>query len=161
MEKPQFDPDVMRDRLVVLIMTFFYTGKFPGIPGTVGSLAGLLLFWALNGHPHIRLGIFLILAICGVGLGARAEKIFGKKDPHPVVIDEVVGIYPAFVMAPPDILAIALGFLIYRIFDITKPFPMRRLERLPAGWGIMADDFLGGIYTALVLRVLFLLNILR
>jgi phosphatidylglycerophosphatase A len=152
----------MKDSFVVLVLTFFYTGKTPKIPGTIGSLAGLLLFWALDGHPFVRGGVFAAFALCGVCLGARAEKIFRAKDPRPVVIDEVVGIFPAFILLPPDMVIISIGFVVYRFLDIFKPFPMRRLERLPAGWGIMADDVAGGILTAALMQLAFILsNILR
>lgn len=151
----------MRDRFVVLVTTFFYVGRIPWAPGTCGSAAGLLLFWALDGAPLVRAGVFLFLLAVGLIWGGRAEKIFHKKDPSCVVIDEVVGIFPAFFLMPPSLSVVVIGFIVYRIVDITKPFPMRRLERLPAGWGIMADDLMGGVTTWALLWVLVASNVLR
>ncbi len=161
LEKQALDQEPMKDNIIVLFETFFYVGKIPWASGTWGSAAGLLLFWALASQPLLCAGVFLILTLAGLVLGSSAERIFGRKDPHPVVIDEVAGIFPAFFMMPPSFAVIAAGFVIYRALDVLKPLFIRRLERLPGGWGIMADDLACGLCVQAILRILFVLNILR
>ena len=104
---------------------------------------------------------FLLIAGIGFFSAGRAEKIFGKKDPHEIVIDEVTGIFLAFFLIPLGVTNIVTGFILYRILDITKPFPIRKLECLPGSYGIMADDLLCGLYTNLILQVFLKLNILH
>lgn len=141
--------------LVKLVSTFFYVGEFPFAPGTAGSFAGLLLFLAVFNHPWVGGVFFAVICFLGFLTGGEAEKIFGKKDPSQVVIDEVAGIFIVFFMIPLDWVVIVIGFILYRVLDIVKPFPARRLEKLPGGYGIMLDDILCGIYANIILRVLF------
>lgn len=140
---------------IKLIVTFFYAGEFPFAPGTVGSFIGLLLFLAVFGHPWLAGVIFAVICVLGFCVSGKAEEIFGKKDPSQVVIDEVAGIYFAFFMIPLDWVVLLVGFVLYRLLDIVKPFGVRRLERLKGGYGIMLDDILCGIYTNLILRLFF------
>ena len=135
-----------------LVATFFYVGKFPFAPGTAGSFAGLLIYLSLLDHPWPRALVFVLITILGFISAGRAEKIFGVKDPKPVVIDEVAGIFIVYFGLPPRGAIFLLGFLIYRFLDVIKPFPARRLERLEGSWGIMMDDLLVAVYTNLILR---------
>lgn len=151
----------MRDRLARIISTFFYCGEFPWAPGTVGSLAGLLLYIGVAHSPVLLWGIFSSLCVTGFFAANRAEAIFGKKDPRPVVIDEVCGIFLAFFLVPLTWENIVAGFVFYRLFDIFKPFPARRLEKLPGAWGIMADDILCGLYTNALLHLLMKYGVLK
>lgn len=84
---------------------------------------------------------------------AHAQTTAGKIDPQEVVIDEVVGMAVTLAFVPLDLKTIGLGFLLFRIFDVAKPFPVRRFEKLPGGWGIVMDDVMAGIYANLCLRV--------
>ena len=84
---------------------------------------------------------------------AHAQTTAGKIDPQEVVIDEVVGMAVTLALVPLDLKTIGLGFLLFRIFDVAKPFPVRRFEKLPGGWGIVMDDVMAGIYANLCLRV--------
>lgn len=143
-------------RLDELIATFFYVGKFPFAPGTAGSFAGLLLFLSVLDKPALQVLLFVLLTALGFFSAGRAERIFGKKDPKPVVIDEVAGIFIAFFGIPAHGLVFLSGFLLYRLLDIIKPFPARRLERLEGSAGIMLDDLLCAVYTNLILRALVL-----
>ncbi len=140
------------DRLIKLISTFFYLGEVPFAPGTVGSLAGVLLFLAAADHMWVYAALFTLIACAGFLVAGRAEKIFGKKDPHEIVIDEVAGVAIVFFMIPPHWVNIIIGFILYRALDIFKPFPIRRLEGLKGGFGIMADDLACGIYANLILQ---------
>lgn len=144
-------------RLAVFIATVGYCGYFPIAPGTVGSAAGLL-FYALvwwSGSPVVEVGMILGLFAAGVWAGTTAERYFGGVDPGPIVMDEVVGMLITLAFIPnlgwSGVLA---GFLLFRIFDVIKPFPAGRFEQLHGGLGVMADDAMAAIYANLSLRAL-------
>ena len=141
-------------RLAILISTAGFLGYAPIAPGTVGSLAGLALWVAVRaaGTPGLELAI--ILAVTGVGVwsSAVAERHFRTTDPGPVVIDEVAGMLVTLAFTGPNWTGALAGFFVFRLFDIVKPYPASRLERLPGGVGIMADDLMVGVYANLVLR---------
>lgn len=136
-----------------MIATFFYTGEVPFAPGSVASFVSILLFLSLYEQPVANFLVYFFLFALGFFTAGPAEQIFGKKDPRPVVIDEAASIYLVFLMVPVTVWTLALGFLSFRFFDIIKPFPARRLERLEGGFGIMADDIICGIYANLFLRL--------
>jgi phosphatidylglycerophosphatase A len=137
-------------------------GLMPIAPGTVGSLEGvviLLAVLALHLAPSVSLLVLVILNVIvfavGVWASTRTCEITGLKDPGIVVIDEVSGqlialtplaLWPSFSVA-----AVVAGFILFRLFDIFKPYPIRKLEHLHAGLGVMADDVLAGIYAAVLL----------
>ena len=127
-------------------------GYSPFAPGTVGSLAGLVLWAVLPGS--IPAQIIAIVASFGIGVWAAsaAERHFGTTDPGVVVIDEVMGMLTTLFLIPVGWPGAVLGFLWFRIFDVIKPYPANRLERLPGGAGVMADDLMAGIYANLALR---------
>ena len=143
----------------VWIGTVAGAGYFPYAPGTVGSAVGIGLVAAIGAIPVAQawraillgLGAGAVFAV-GVWSAGRCEKFFGRMDPGQVVIDEVVGQAVAFLLAPHTSWKLLLaGFALFRLFDITKPFPASRAERLPAGWGIMVDDVVAGIYAMVVM----------
>lgn len=143
-----------RPGTAVWIATFGGTGYFPVAPGTAGAAVGVLIVWAIAHVPVSRLevsaiilGVALVLTAVGIWASGRAEKYFGRLDPGPVVIDEVVGQMITLLLRPdaPWKWLIA-GFLLFRVFDTTKPFPARRAEHAPGGWGIMLDDVVAGCY---------------
>jgi len=136
------------------IATFFGAGLGKPGPGTYGSVAALLL-WALAGIGlHVSQQLLLILLIAGIFfsicLGVPAATIAaresGRHDPGFVVIDEVAGQWITLLFSPADWRHGLIALILFRLFDITKPFPVRRLERLPAGWGIVFDDVAAGLY---------------
>ena len=139
---------------VKLLATFFYLGEIPPAPGTLGSFAGLLLFLSTAHRPWLCVLFFVIVTVLGFFSAGRAEKIFGKKDPRQVVIDEVAGMFLVYFMVPLNGMNLLSGFLLYRALDIIKPFPARRLECLPGSLGIMSDDLLCGLYSNLILQIL-------
>ncbi|HAJ57160.1 MAG TPA: phosphatidylglycerophosphatase A [Candidatus Omnitrophica bacterium] len=149
------------DRLVKLFATFFYLGELPVMPGTVASLAGLLLYVAISGWPQVVAVVFIAILILGFFSAGRAEKLFGKKDAHQIVIDEVAGIFLVFIGLPITPLCLVAGFLVFRALDIVKPFPVGRVEKLAGSLGIMADDLVCGLFTNIVLQSLFNLNVLK
>ncbi len=141
----------------MLIATGFYSGYLPKAPGTWGSLVGLLLFFLLHTldlqiYLAVVAGIFLI----GTFAAGEAEKIMDHQDPGLVVIDEIVGILITMIAIPATPLAMALGFILFRFFDILKPFPVNFFDqRFHGGLGIMLDDVMAGIYSLIILQILF------
>jgi phosphatidylglycerophosphatase A len=144
-------------RLAVFIATFVYTGFFPLAPGTVGSLAGLAVHGLMvQFGAGVALAGVAIVILYGLGVWAAAiaERHFGGIDPGPIVIDEVVGMLITLFLVPVSVTGAFMGLLLFRIFDIVKPFPAARLERFHGGFGVMSDDAMAGIYANLVLRIL-------
>jgi phosphatidylglycerophosphatase A len=142
-------------RLAVFVATFVYAGLFPIAPGTVGSVAGLLVYGLLvQLGGGVLLESVVIVAVFGLGVwaAAAAERHFGSTDPGPVVIDEVLGMLITLFLVPVSLSGAIIGLLLFRVFDIVKPFPAGRLERLHGGFGVMSDDAMAGIYANLLLR---------
>jgi len=155
---------VAKDRrsLSTWIATGLGAGYSPLAPGTAGSALGLALVVAFRqtSLKPLWLGVTLaafagLLFLVGVWSAGKAEKVFGRIDPGQVVIDEVAGQIITF-LATPRVTwkGLLAGFIIFRLFDIVKPFPARRAERFPGGWGIMMDDLIAGLYSLLVLVIL-------
>ena len=150
--------------VATLLATWFGCGFSPAAPGTVGSLAALVIAWLLHYccqwsplHFALLAGALLVPAVWSAGTVARAR---GNKDPQMVVVDEVVGQWLALAgVVSWNWKAWTLALLLFRIFDITKPFPLRRLEHLPGGTGIVMDDVGAGVYTGLVLYALAWFNL--
>jgi phosphatidylglycerophosphatase A len=143
-------------RFAVFLATVAYCGYFPIAPGTVGSAAGLvvylLVWWTRS--PVVEVGLIVGTFVVGTWAATHAERFFGGIDPGPVVIDEVLGMLITLAFIPAGWQAALAGFVLFRIFDVIKPFPANRLEKLHGGFGIMADDAMAGVYANLVLRLL-------
>jgi phosphatidylglycerophosphatase A len=143
-------------RLAVFLATAGYCGYFPIAPGTVGSAAGLLVYlvvwWA--GSPIVEIALIALTFAAGTWAATHAERFFGGIDPGPVVIDEVLGMLVTLAFVPAGWSAVLTGFVLFRVFDVIKPFPADRLEKLHGGFGIMADDAMAGVYANLSLRAL-------
>ena len=148
--------------LVNTLATVGGVGYLPGAPGTAGSLVGLLLgFLTTPGlkdsppYPFALLAAVVGGFFLGVASSGEAERLFGLHDPSCVVIDECVGMWAVMVAVPitrvPFLAVVA--FVLFRVFDIVKPPPLKRLARLPGGWGIMLDDLGASAYTVGVLGV--------
>jgi phosphatidylglycerophosphatase A len=151
------------DRLALLIATGLGLGYAPLAPGTFGSFMGIFLILLLSrlewkGGHRVALYLVIVGVISAVGIWAasRAESIFERKDPPQVVIDEIVGQLLTFglIFRNPRFLLLLIGFLFFRLFDIVKPFPIRKLEKAPLGFGIILDDLVAGFYASLVVFVL-------
>ncbi len=155
-------------RVTTLVATWFGAGFLPIAPGTWGSLVTLpiahvvALVWGVWGLAGFALGVALI----GIHAAGETARLRGEKDPSAVVVDEVAGqaiaLLPVYALVPPGATLLRIGtalvaFLLFRILDVWKPGPIGALERLPGGWGIMADDLLGGaVAAAMVAAGLFL-----
>ena len=132
----------------------FYTGFSPIASGTVGSFAALLIYYIPGfENLYIILPFTLVFFSYGVYLGNKFEKIYGK-DPSECTIDEVVGTWISLILLPKTVIISLLTFFIWRILDIIKPQPAKRVEKMQGGWGIMMDDVICGIYTLLIMHLL-------
>ena len=142
-------------RLAVFLATVANCGYFPIAPGTVGSAAGLIVYllvwWTRS--PGVEVGLIIVTFAVGTWAATRAERYFGAIDPGPVVIDEVLGMLVTLAFIPVGVSGAVAGFVLFRVFDVIKPFPANRLEKLHGGLGIMADDFAAGVYANLFLRI--------
>ena len=140
------------ERLIVFVALGCGLGLAPYAPGTFGSLAGPPLAWGIQQLPEwaqwlAPFACFLVgVPICGI-----AARRLGLKDPGAVVFDEIAAFSVVFLVVKINLLTGILGFALFRIFDISKPWPAGRLERLPGGWGIMADDFAAAAYAGGIL----------
>jgi phosphatidylglycerophosphatase A len=129
-------------------------GYVPVAPGSVASALTVLVLWLVPFSRVAVLGFFGAVTIVGIWAAHRAEDLWGAKDPHAIVIDEVAGMTLAVLAFPLTVPVLAVGFLLFRVFDVVKPFPARLSERLPGGVGVMADDLVAGLYALLVLALL-------
>jgi len=142
--------------LARVIATVFGLGYAPKGPGTVGSLGALLIAWLVSTYAGVGplwfAALAAVLAIPGIWAAGVVTKEIGRKDPQIVVVDEVVGQWLALAGASHlNWKSWLAAFALFRLFDIWKPPPVRQLERLPTGVGIVADDAMAGLYAALVL----------
>ncbi|MFN0088075.1 MAG: phosphatidylglycerophosphatase A [Blastocatellia bacterium] len=158
------------DALAVFLATGFGAGFMPFGPGTFGSMVGLLIAYGLIaafGRDVVLLQnsilvIGAVLAAIGIWSGTRAEQIFGRKDAGQVVMDEVCGQVITFAFIGPYLARLGsqwrwwmiAGFVLFRLFDVFKPYPIDRLQDLEGGIGVMMDDVVAGIYAAMVLSFL-------
>jgi phosphatidylglycerophosphatase A len=141
-------------RLALFISTFGYVGYAPLAPGTFGSAAGLAVFYAVRstGSVTVELTAIVVLFAVGIWSGTVAEHHFGGVDPGPIVLDEVVGMLITLCLLPVNGVGTFVGFLVFRVLDVIKPFPSARFEKLPGGLGVMADDGMAAIYGNLLMR---------
>jgi phosphatidylglycerophosphatase A len=146
-------------RLGLFISTCGYLGYVPVAPGTFGSAAGLLVYAAVrwSGSSAFELAVIVLLFAVGVWSSGVAERHFGGVDPAPVILDEVVGMLITLAFIPVSIPGAIVGFLLFRLFDVVKPWPANRLEALHGGLGIMADDAMAGVYGNVAMRLLVIL----
>lgn len=148
------------DRLCVLLATGLGLGRVPKAPGTIGTLGGIPLAWGIAQLPGLGSQTLVIVGVCLVGIPIctrAARALGGAKDPGSIVLDEIASL-PITLWSLPcdDWRVLALGFALHRLFDITKPPPAAQLEQLPEGLGIMADDWIAGLYSHLLLRLILL-----
>ena len=135
-----------------------FSGRFPVAPGTAGTLVGVLLYWCMKGLSPAWYGCLLLLIILiGTWVAGRAEVLLGRKDSPSIVIDEIGGYLTALFLVPIGWGFVAAGFLLFRAFDILKPYPLKRFEKAPGGIGVMLDDLGAGVYMNLVLQAAVLL----
>ena len=125
------------------------------MPGTIGSLGGLIVYSIVRFNDILYAFSILFLFTLGVLFAGEAEKVYKRKDPAMIVIDEACGMLLALFFVPFSLYSVILGFFLFRIFDILKPPPARRLERLTGSLGIMFDDIVAALYTNIILQIVF------
>lgn len=148
-----------------LISTGLGVGYFPIAPGTMGTLAAVVVFWFC---PQVS--IFQLILIClgltaiGIYSASITEKEMQNKagsdelhDPGIIVIDEIVGMFVALIAIPKTLNFVIAAFILFRIFDIAKPFPIKKIEKLPSGWGIILDDVAAGLFANIILQIVIII----
>jgi len=144
------------NQLIMALATGLYVGKIPKAPGTWGSLAALLPWFFIKDLPmQAYLLLLVVVFVVGFFVSGSAEKIIDTPDAGCIVIDEILGMFITLIAAPEHPLAWILGFILFRIFDIWKPFPVSWFDqRIHGGIGIMMDDVVAGVYALGVLQLL-------
>jgi phosphatidylglycerophosphatase A len=133
-----------------VLASVFGAGYAPVASGTVGSFVTVVAIWLLPVTPWRILVALVAVTVVGIWAGSRVERALGRKDPGVIVIDEVAGMLLSVILLPPTIPVLVTAFLLFRLFDIWKPFPARESQVLTGGLGVMVDDLIAGFY-ALVL----------
>jgi len=135
-----------------VLASVFGAGYAPVASGTVGSFVTVVAIWLLPLTP-LRIAVALVVVILvGIWAGSRVERVLGKKDPGVIVIDEVAGMLLSVILLPRTIPVLITAFLLFRLFDIWKPFPARESQALTGGMGVMVDDLIAGFYTLILIK---------
>lgn len=141
------------------IATLGFVGYLPIAPGTFGTFAALLFFVLVKPSLPVHVLLIILGTVLGTIASSRAEEVLNEKDSCHIVIDEFAGYALSLLLLPYTLLSLVLSFLLFRVFDILKPFPIRWIDRtVPGGTGIMADDLLAGMYTNMVMHAWILLT---
>ncbi len=164
-----------RPSLTRFLATGFYSGLSPKAPGTCGTAVAVFCAWLiLNFFPlmsqPLNWGLFIIaFTLLAISVSSREVSEICKlgsskmsadgEDPQIIVIDEMAGYFAALCGVPFSLVNLGLAFVLFRIFDIFKPFPIKRVEKLPRGWGIVGDDILAGVFANFVLKAILYLSI--
>ncbi len=143
------------DKFVIFVATAGYLGFFPVAPGTVGTLAGIFFNFLFS---SFSLGVYLLstaaLFVFGAWIAERAEIVFRRRDSPKIVIDEIVGFLITMILIPFSLGAAFAGFIFFRLFDIIKPFPARKIDReMKGGWAVILDDAVAGLYANLLMHL--------
>jgi phosphatidylglycerophosphatase A len=144
--------------MAIVLATGFGSGYFPVIPGTAGSLVAIPISLLLNRlsavAPWLAFSLLVVAVFYAIKISSITAEIMHSKDPQIIVIDEIVGFMVANFLVPLRLAPLTLSFVLFRIFDIAKVFPARKLEMLPGGSGIVLDDVLAGFYTLVIVQTL-------
>lgn len=143
----------IRKIIIKTLSTFFYIGYLPLIPGTFGSLVGVLIFYLIKDNVLMYRLATLLLIVIGFLVTGEAEKIMEQKDAKYIVIDEVSGMLLSLMFIPYDIKLVIIAFFLFRLLDTLKPYPAGVLQDLKGSRGVMGDDIIAGLYTNIILQV--------
>ena len=145
--------------LIALLATGLGSGMLRPFPGSWGSIPALFLAWGLArlGNPWLFAASTLAMIAASVGISTAAERLFGH-DSRCIVIDEWAGVFVSFLGLPAHWHTMIPVFVLFRFFDVVKPFPARRLEQLPGGWGVTADDAAAAVYTNVAVRLIVMMS---
>ena len=150
-----------KDQIIKILATGFGAGLSPVAPGTAGTFVGVLI--CLFCYPlawPLRLLFVVAISAVSIYVAGQAETLYGKTDDQRIVIDEIAGLQVTMLPVAITGLHLCLAFVLFRIFDIWKPFPLDRLQKLPGGWGVVVDDLGAGIYGGLILFLLTMTGVL-
>ena len=149
----------IRGKVILILSSWFGSGLAPFASGTFGTLAAVPLVIGF-GFLGPWAALLCVTGISGLAIwvSQEAEDLLGKKDPSAVVIDEVAGLSVTMFLVPMSWLSLGVGFLLFRFFDILKPWPANRAEKLPGGFGIVLDDLVAGVYAHVALRLILALT---
>lgn len=137
--------------LIDMTATGLYLGKIPVMPGTFGSLLAIPIGYACSYlSMPLRFLVFFVIFFAGAYISGKYSEYSGIEDPSSVVIDEVAGLLLFYILFPFKAVYVIAGFILFRIFDILKPFPVSFFDNIKNGWGIMLDDIAAGVYAVLV-----------
>jgi phosphatidylglycerophosphatase A len=151
---------VLKEKIIKFLACGFGSGLLPIAPGTFGTLAGIpICLLCLPLSSFLRLLVVLALTALSVYIAGRAEEIYQIQDDQRIVIDEIIGLQVTMLPVTITVLHLCAGFVLFRLFDILKPFPLQSLQRLPGGWGVVLDDVGAGIYAGVLL--LFLISVIK
>jgi len=143
-----------KDKLTVGFASVAFLGYAPVASGTIGSIPAVGVSFLLRNTQAGLLVLAVLLFVLGTAASSRTAELIGRKDPGEVTIDEFVGMLVAYLWLPMTWTSVIVVFLLFRVFDIVKPFPAGRAERIKGGLGIMADDVIAAIYANLAFRIL-------
>jgi phosphatidylglycerophosphatase A len=144
------------DRFLKFFAVGFGSGLVPFAPGTFGTVFAVVIAALTGGLPYFaKAALFFILLILGVKAADRYEQLTGKKDASEVVIDEIAAYYMIFLFFEVNLISLAAGFVLFRLFDITKPYPIKKLEKIEGGLGVMLDDLMAAFYAMIVMLILY------
>jgi phosphatidylglycerophosphatase A len=153
--KETFEKADSLGRAALFLASWFFTGLVPKAPGTVGTLAAIPMALAIHFLGAVYGGVCLLILISVAVLTSElSRKLMGRGDPSEIVIDEAAGYSVTLFLLPLSWFNLTLGFFLFRFFDISKPFPIRRLEKVKGGFGIVLDDILAGVYANLILEMI-------
>jgi len=150
-----------KDQIIHILATGFGAGLSPAAPGTAGTLVGILI--CLLCYPlawPLRLLFVVAISAVSIYVAGQAEILYGKTDDQRIVIDEIAGLQVTMLPVAITGLHLCIAFVLFRIFDIWKPFPLDHFQKFPGGWGVVADDLGAGIYGGLILLLLTLAGVL-
>ena len=142
--------------LILFLATGLGSGRVPRVPGTAGTVVGLLFYLLLRPLPPLFYGMTVVTFIfLAAWIATEAEREWGEKDCQKIVIDEIAGFLVTMAFVRFSWGALAAGFVLFRFFDMVKPFPCRWIEqKAPAGWGVVGDDLMAGVYANIALQVI-------
>ncbi len=146
----------MNERFIRITATGLGSGLSPLAPGTAGTLVGVLVYMVFSPFPWpLYLLSVVAFSLFAVYVSREAERIYNEKDPPRIVIDEIAGLLVTMFLVEPTLLHVFCGFILFRAFDIIKPFPIRLCEqKFPGGYGVVADDIVAGVYANIILLLL-------
>ncbi len=147
--------------VAMFVWTAGYSGLVPIAPGTAGSVVGLVLVLGARLFEQLWVEPIAVLVVVagGVWSANKAEVYYKRKDPGQVVIDEVAGMLLTMLWIDASMAWMAVGFLLFRCFDVVKPFPVNKIEQVSGGWGVIGDDLAAGLYANCTLRIFMWLSV--